>query len=316
MGKMNWPDRVAESFQKGVLDEAPSAAWRMLWMASQGRAGMRTRYVSSAQPDFRHEFGTHSLNALPAAGSGGSGASRVADACWLANAGGGRSRSRPIHRFGHGGRDASYHNGAVWPWLIGAFLSGYLRVNNRSKESIEQARKWLQPLIDQMGTETHCIGQIWEIHEEPPHRPVGCPARARASPRSAPCGRIGNVTRSRPHISSQLRSRRAIFIPDSSICIFQFAFFNFQFLLVVFGSFVSTLAATPPFPFPLNGYYRPGRYMPVQVTSHNSRPTSLTIAGRRHHANTNSPLQHRNSHDPPAHGSPHWKHHMVLGIRR
>ena len=74
-------------------------------------------------------------------------------------------------------RDASYHNGAVWPWLIGAFLSGYLRVNNRSKESIEQARKWLQPLIDQM--ETHCIGQIWEIHEgSPPHRPVGCPAQA------------------------------------------------------------------------------------------------------------------------------------------
>ena len=74
-------------------------------------------------------------------------------------------------------RDASYHNGAVWPWLIGAFLSGYLRVNNRSKESIEQARKWLGPLIDQM--ETFCIGQIWEIHEgDPPHRPVGCPAQA------------------------------------------------------------------------------------------------------------------------------------------
>jgi predicted glycogen debranching enzyme len=74
-------------------------------------------------------------------------------------------------------RDSSYHNGAVWPWLIGGFLTAYLRVHNRSKDSVAQARQWLEPLIAQM--ETTCIGQIWEIHEgNPPHRPVGCPAQA------------------------------------------------------------------------------------------------------------------------------------------
>jgi len=91
------------------------------------------------------------------------------------------ARSDPKYRGKYTGsvmeRDASYHNGAVWPWLIGAFLEAYLRVNNRSAASIDQARQWLKPLIDQM--ETACIGQIWEIHEgDAPHRPVGCPAQA------------------------------------------------------------------------------------------------------------------------------------------
>lgn len=75
-------------------------------------------------------------------------------------------------------RDASYHNGIVWPWLIGAFLEAYVNVHHRSHESIEQAKTWLQPLINGMSTEA-CIGSISEIHEaEPPHRPVGCYAQA------------------------------------------------------------------------------------------------------------------------------------------
>ena len=60
---------------------------------------------------------------------------------------------------------------------MGAFLSAYLRVNGRSPESVNQARKWLGPLIDHM--EQNCLGQIAEIFEgDEPHRPVGCPAQA------------------------------------------------------------------------------------------------------------------------------------------
>ncbi|HEX4123172.1 MAG TPA: amylo-alpha-1,6-glucosidase [Tepidisphaeraceae bacterium] len=74
-------------------------------------------------------------------------------------------------------RDAAYHNGTVWPWLIGPFLSAFLRVNNHSEESKTQARRWLTPLIEQ--TESAGIGQIAEIYEgDEPHRPVGCPAQA------------------------------------------------------------------------------------------------------------------------------------------
>jgi predicted glycogen debranching enzyme len=75
-------------------------------------------------------------------------------------------------------RDGAYHNGTIWPWPLGAFLDGYLRVNKRSVDSIKQARQWLTPLIEGM-EHTACIGQISEIYEAAePHRPVGCFAQA------------------------------------------------------------------------------------------------------------------------------------------
>ncbi len=74
-------------------------------------------------------------------------------------------------------RDSAYHNGAIWPWLIGGFLDAYLKINKRSKASVDQARRWLQPLIDSM--QQGCIGSIAEIFEaQPPHRPVGAMAQA------------------------------------------------------------------------------------------------------------------------------------------
>jgi len=75
-------------------------------------------------------------------------------------------------------RDAAYHNGAIWPWLIGGFLDAYLKVNDHSAAAVEQAREWLRPLLDHL-EHTGSIGQIAEIFEaEEPHRPVGCPAQA------------------------------------------------------------------------------------------------------------------------------------------
>jgi predicted glycogen debranching enzyme len=74
-------------------------------------------------------------------------------------------------------RDAAYHTGTVWPWLIGAFLDAHLKVHDRSESAIAQARQWLQPLLDTM--QHGCIGQIAEIFEgDDPHRPVGCFAQA------------------------------------------------------------------------------------------------------------------------------------------
>jgi predicted glycogen debranching enzyme len=74
-------------------------------------------------------------------------------------------------------RDRAYHNGTIWPWLMGGFLDAYLRVNDRSADALAQARRWLSPLIDHL--DDACLGQISEIFEaEEPHRPVGCPAQA------------------------------------------------------------------------------------------------------------------------------------------
>jgi predicted glycogen debranching enzyme len=92
------------------------------------------------------------------------------------------AKSDPGYRGTYSGpqfdRDGAYHNGTVWPWLIGAFLEAYLKVNARSSASLDQARAWLSPLITHM-TDTAAIGQISEIFEgDEPHRPVGCPAQA------------------------------------------------------------------------------------------------------------------------------------------
>jgi predicted glycogen debranching enzyme len=75
-------------------------------------------------------------------------------------------------------RDQAYHNGTVWPWLLGPFLDAYLKVNKHSTASIEQARTWMKPLIDSLDREG-CIGQISEIYAtDPPHGPLGCFAQA------------------------------------------------------------------------------------------------------------------------------------------
>ena len=75
-------------------------------------------------------------------------------------------------------RDKAYHNGTIWPWLIGPFLEAYLKVNNRSRPSVEQAQRWLSPIIAAM-EEEGCVGQISEIYEAtPPHRPAGAFAQA------------------------------------------------------------------------------------------------------------------------------------------
>ena len=92
------------------------------------------------------------------------------------------ARSDPGYRGRYTGdqfhRDGAYHNGTVWPWLIGPFLQAYLKVNKRSAESIAQAREWLSPLIDHMNADG-AIGQIAEIFDgDEPHRSVGCPAQA------------------------------------------------------------------------------------------------------------------------------------------
>ncbi|AQT68590.1 putative glycogen debranching enzyme, archaeal type [Anaerohalosphaera lusitana] len=71
-------------------------------------------------------------------------------------------------------RDCAYHQGTVWPHLIGPFLEAYLKVNDFSKESVETAGKYLQPLMDHFNG-SGCIGSISEIFDgDEPHAPRGC----------------------------------------------------------------------------------------------------------------------------------------------
>lgn len=75
-------------------------------------------------------------------------------------------------------RDRAYHNGTVWPWLIGPFLDAYLKTHANSAAARQQARRWLAPLLEHFETQG-CLGSISEVFDaEPPHHPGGCFAQA------------------------------------------------------------------------------------------------------------------------------------------
>ena len=74
-------------------------------------------------------------------------------------------------------RDSAYHQGTVWPWLLGPFLRSYLRVNNHSQTARSQAKRWLADLKGYL--EGEGVGQIPEVFDgDPPHRAGGCMAQA------------------------------------------------------------------------------------------------------------------------------------------
>ncbi|MHC4426071.1 MAG: amylo-alpha-1,6-glucosidase [Planctomycetota bacterium] len=75
-------------------------------------------------------------------------------------------------------RDAAYHQGTVWPYLIGPFVEAYLKVNEFSQDSKRQAAEFIQPLLQHL-TEDACLGSISEIFDgDAPHKPRGCIAQA------------------------------------------------------------------------------------------------------------------------------------------
>jgi len=74
-------------------------------------------------------------------------------------------------------RDSSYHQGTVWPWLLGPFISAYVKVNGGSAQSRSHAHDLLRG-IGQHLTEAG-LGQISEIFDgDVPHHPRGCFAQA------------------------------------------------------------------------------------------------------------------------------------------
>lgn len=75
-------------------------------------------------------------------------------------------------------RDEAYHQGTVWPYLIGPFVEAYLKVNSFSKKSKRKAAEFIEPLMRHL-TEDGCLGQVNEIFDgSAPHKPRGCIAQA------------------------------------------------------------------------------------------------------------------------------------------
>jgi predicted glycogen debranching enzyme len=71
-------------------------------------------------------------------------------------------------------RDAAYHQGTVWPWLIGPFVDAWLRVHPNDHKT---ARGFLAAFESHLNSA--CIGSLSEVFDaESPFIPRGCIAQA------------------------------------------------------------------------------------------------------------------------------------------
>jgi predicted glycogen debranching enzyme len=90
----------------------------------------------------------------------------------------------PCYRGRYGGdvasRERAVHNGAVHPWLLGPFVSAYLRVHGRGEGARNEARHYLDACIARLADAAGC-GQLCELFDgDAPHRPGGATASAPA----------------------------------------------------------------------------------------------------------------------------------------
>jgi predicted glycogen debranching enzyme len=76
-------------------------------------------------------------------------------------------------------RDKAYHNGTVWPWLLGPFTTAFLKAKGRTEFRREYALKnFLFPLFTEQILKAG-LGTLSEIFDgDPPHTPRGCISQA------------------------------------------------------------------------------------------------------------------------------------------
>jgi len=81
-------------------------------------------------------------------------------------------------------RDGAYHQGTVWPWLMGPFVEAMLRADDYSERSREEAFTLLDRLIEEFSPPcASSLGQLFEVYDgdeapDEPRRPGGCMAQA------------------------------------------------------------------------------------------------------------------------------------------
>jgi predicted glycogen debranching enzyme len=72
-------------------------------------------------------------------------------------------------------RDNAYHQGTVWPWLLGPFCEGWLKVYGN--QGVSKVKKLIYGLEEVMSE--HGISTLSEIHDgDPPHAPRGAISQA------------------------------------------------------------------------------------------------------------------------------------------
>ena len=76
-------------------------------------------------------------------------------------------------------RDKAYHNGTIWPWLLGPYITAYLKVNEYSQQAKKYALENLVVPLLSVGIHQGGLGTVNEIYDcDPPNDPHGCISQA------------------------------------------------------------------------------------------------------------------------------------------
>ena len=80
---------------------------------------------------------------------------------------------------GRWNRDQAYHNGTVWPWLLGPFTTAFLKTKGATAQNRAYASKnFIETLFARQISEA-CLGTVNEIFDgDTPHAPRGCVSQA------------------------------------------------------------------------------------------------------------------------------------------
>ena len=144
-----------------------------LYDVVDGEAGRRRRLP--AQPDFRDLAAASGARCSTAGSRCSTWCARSCSRRW------GCARWRPATRTTSAqyygdlrARDAAYHQGTVWAWLIGPFVDAWLKVAPNDLPAIRELLNGFEPHLSEA-----CVGSISEIFDaEAPFIPRGCVAQA------------------------------------------------------------------------------------------------------------------------------------------
>ena len=159
--------RAREQLPRAVLERSGRLPLR------RGRR-RHARRLHPSQPDLRRQPArTACCDDDDAQARGRGGGARTADARRAAHAS--RLPTRSIAAATKAAWRAAiraYHQGTVWPWLMGPFLTAYARLNGGEKPA-----RWLAAMEQHL--RSACLGQLFELADgDPPHTPGGCVAQA------------------------------------------------------------------------------------------------------------------------------------------
>ena len=75
-------------------------------------------------------------------------------------------------------RDSAYHQGTVWPWLLGHFGEAYLKAHRQTLKAKKSLRKTIHDFLQIHFTQTGlgCVSEVFD--GDHPHKPDGCISQA------------------------------------------------------------------------------------------------------------------------------------------